>query len=381
MAKSAGRNAGRGVDGLLAGRSYCQEAPASVVVQAEPGPPGWKAFAFVGRCKLGSLRIRAMRVLILAVAAVLSSLQLSGQTLREFLTQYEVPTSSVPAAALNQKIVPGTVSQSSRWFVVSWSFPGAAVRTWPLHLIRLDRKTSATNAGELRLRSDDVCAGSLVDITLVDDFVLVATHITPSAECLLVLDGSLRLRQTLYGFGPKEVEPGHIVLIESMVHFAAVHPERLQLVDLANGKISELYPPKDDALRAQLAARNEAGMPARELCAQNNDPCDPKLFDETLGPFATDGRGRFAMLVDQEADHVTASGGDQTIAKQSVLYLYQHTGAGWAWCESPLTEAEVDQFRTQGSRFELDDVGGRCQPTRPVVPDMTGAEMNPFAHP
>jgi hypothetical protein len=314
-----------------------------------------------------------MRIHLLAVAILACAVPVSGQTLREFLTQYEIPTASVPGAVLSQNIVPGTISRSSRWVVASWALPGAALRTWPLHLIRMDRQTRATRAGELRLRTDDVCAGSLVDVTLVDDFVLVATDINPSAQCLLVLDLSLHLRQTLYGFEPQEVEPGHIVLVESMIHFAPVHPERLQLVELTTGQISELYPAKDDPLRAQMASRNEAGMPPDAVCKQNNDPCDPKLFDETLGPFATDGRGRFAMLVDHEADHVTASGEDQTTAKQRVLYLYQHTGTGWAWCESPLTDAEFDQFTAPGSEFVLDQVSGRCQPTRPVVPDMTGA--------
>jgi len=316
-----------------------------------------------------------MRWRSLAVTAFLfCSVGLRAQTLREFLTQYKIPASSVPSAALTQNIVPGAITQSPRWLVVSWSLPGAALRTWPLHLVRMDRKTRATKSGELRLGADDNCAGSLPDITLADDFVLVATHINPSAQCLLVLDSTLRLRQTLDGFEPTEVEPGRVVLIESMVHFSAVHPERLQFADLASGQTSELYPPKDDALRAELAKRNEAAMPAHEVCAQNNDPCDPKQFDETLGPFATDGRGRFAMLVDQEADHVTASGEDQAIAKQSAVYLYQHAAAGWRWCESRLTPAEVEQFRGPDSHFSLDQVAGRCQPSRPVVPENTGAD-------
>ncbi|HVU00060.1 MAG TPA: hypothetical protein VHE33_21355, partial [Acidobacteriaceae bacterium] len=312
---------------------------------------------------------------------VLCSVSLRAQTLREFLTEYKIPTSSVPGPALSQHIVPGAIAQSSRYAFVSWSLPGAALRTWPLHLVRMNRQTRATKTGELRLKTDDVCAGPLVDIRLVEDFVLVATDINPSAQCLLVLDPSLRLRQTLYGFEPQEVEPGRIVMIESMIHFAAVHPERLQFVDLATGQTSELYPPKDDALRAELAKRNEAGMPAHAICEQNNDPCDPKLFDETLGPFATNGRGRFAMLADQEADHVTASGEDQTIARQSVVYLYQRAGAGWNWCESRLTPVEANQFKGPGSHFAFDQVEGRCQPTRPVVPDETGAATNQFSKP
>lgn len=323
-----------------------------------------------------------MRVFLVAVAAVLfGGAPLSGQTLREFLAEYRIPTSSVPSTALGQKVLPGTIAQSPRWLVVSWSLPGAAMRTWPLHLIRMNRQTGVAQAGELRLNGSDACAGSLVGITLVDDFVLVETHVNPSAECVLVLDPSLRLRLTLHGFEPRAVEPGRIVLIESMLRSAAVHPERLQWVDLASGKMSELYPPKDDPFRTQIMERSQARMPAREVCAQNNDPCDPKLFDETLGPFATDGHGRFAMVVDQESDHGTSGGQDQTIAKQSALYLFEHRDAGWFWCESQLSEADLNQFTGPGSHFAFDQVADRCQPRQLVVPDMPAAATNPFAQP
>jgi hypothetical protein len=87
------------------------------------------------------------------------------------------------------------------------------------------------------------------------------------------------------------------------------------------------------------------------------------------------------MLADQEADHVMASGEDQTIARQSVVYLYQRAGTGWKWCESRLTPVEANQFKVPGSHFALDQVSGRCEPTQSVVPDATGAEMNPFSNP
>ncbi len=84
--------------------------------------------------------------------------------------------------------------------------------------------------------------GSFESIYLIGEFTLVSTSVSPSAECMFVFNKELRPLQTLFGFGPVEVEPHQIVFIEYMIHFAPVHPERLQLADLLTGKTAELYP-------------------------------------------------------------------------------------------------------------------------------------------
>lgn len=316
----------------------------------------------------------------IAVAALFAcSIPLRPETLQEFLNAHGISTRSLSSADLAQVVVPAGFAESPQWSVAAWSLPGTAVGTWPLHLIRVDRESGATVHGDIQIAADDACAGSLVDVQLVGQFTLLSTNISPSAECLLVVDASLRLRHTLYGFGAEEVEPGRIVLIEDMVHFAAVHPERMQLADLATGKTTELYPPKDDALRTQLARRNAAAMPSREVCVRMNDPCEANLFDETIGPLATDHQGRFALVVEQEAEHPLRDGEPpKTTAEQWVVYIYQHRGPRWTWCESPLTEVEGLALWNRHSNFSFNDVAGHCEPARPLVPDLTSGEMNPF---
>ena len=274
-----------------------------------------------------------IRRLVLA-ALIARNVPLRAETLQEFLRTHGIPTSSVPGYALSQTVLPGPFAQSAGLAVAAWSLPGSMAGTWPLHLIRLDKLSGATTDGKVRLRADDICAGALLDIQLVAGFALLQTHINPSAGCLLVVDPALRLRHTFYGFAPEEVELGRVVLTENMIHFAPVHPERLQVADLASGETRELYPLKDDPLRAQLARQNAASMPSAEVCARMNDPCQPGLFDETIVALASNNRGRFAIVVDQEAEHrIVDEAPTKTVAEQSVLYIYQRAAAGWTWCE------------------------------------------------
>lgn len=309
-----------------------------------------------------------MRIRHLVVVALLAcSMPLHAATLRELLKAHGISTSSVPAYALSQSAPTDRFAQSNGSVVVAWSLPGSAAGTWPLHLIRKDRKSGLTTVGEVRLATEDICAGALNGIQLIGEFLLLETHITPSASCALVVDRSLQLRHELYGFGAREVEPGRILLVENMIHFAAVHPERLEIADLASGQTAELYPLENDPLRATLVRGHAAHMPAAEVCARMNDPCSPELFDESIFVLATDQSGYFAMAVKQEAVHrFVEEAPAKTVAVQSVLYIYRHAAAGWAWCESPLDAQEA--VRLSSSELSLDEMKGRCEPTVPVVP-------------
>ncbi|MGC2635845.1 MAG: hypothetical protein WA294_01615 [Acidobacteriaceae bacterium] len=322
-----------------------------------------------------------MRFRHLVIAGLMTrSGVLQAENLGQFLAAQGIPTTSLPASALTQAVVPGSVAKSDRWVVATWLIPlSGGGEVWPIHLIRMDRQSGATTAVELQLPPGDVCAGAPWGIDLISGFVLLETDISPSAACLLVLDPSLSLRHTLYGFEPHEVEPGRIVLTEDMIHFAAVQPERLQFADLASRQTQELYPSRNDPLRAQVARRNAAGMPAPDVCARMDDPCKADLFNETIAALATDHHGRFAMVVNQDASHALAEGqAPLTVANQSVLYLYQYDTAGWAWCESLLTPEDGAGLLSSPRSPSLEEAWGRCRPARPVIPDITTAHINPF---
>ena len=197
-----------------------------------------------------------------------------------------------------------------------------------------------------------------------------------------MLDGRLAQKTTLYGFSPKLVAPNQVVLIEDMIHFSPVHPERLQLADLKQGTTTELYPPQQDVMRAKLARENAAHMPTRDVCMKMNDPCDLHLFDEEILGIATGDGGHFALIVNQSASHAILRGEPPvTVASQSALYIYAPSDHGWAYCETEMSNEEAT-MRTQASMtrsWQFNDTAERCTPSLPVLPDMSTSVMNPFS--
>jgi hypothetical protein len=287
----------------------------------------------------------------------------------------QVPIVSFPPAELIKEGTASIALGEGPQIVLAFSDPGGL---GSLQLIRFNKATGALFQTHLKRDKTDVCSGSVLELHLVGNFTLVSTHISPSAECLLVLDAKFELLQTLYGFRPRQVAPNQIVLIEDMIHFAPVHPERLQLGDLSRRTTLELYPPAGDVLREQFSQQHAKHMPPPQTCQRMNDPCSPALFDEDIRTIFADGNGRFALLVDQSASHVTLE--DQQadlVLSQTVLYVYQRAQSGWLYCEEKLDNSEAVQLASLLAR-SAQTVASRCMPHLPVVPDMSTAAQNPF---
>ena len=97
----------------------------------------------------------------------------------------------------------------------------------PLRLLRYDKMTGKWDTAEFSDIETEAgpglqapCLGSAVGITAAGDMLYVGLHLSPSAECLLVLSHDLKLKKTLYGWPVASFSSGGIVLQKSMVHFA-----------------------------------------------------------------------------------------------------------------------------------------------------------------
>lgn len=317
-----------------------------------------------------------MLLLLLFATGSLSS----AATLQDLLDQQGVPRDSFSKDELSAAVDGAAKSDDGR-VVIAYGqvdrLTGSAL-VGPISVLQFDKASRAVLRKQIPQDQTSHCGGAPGDVSFVDEFILVQTHINPSAGCILALDESLALQKTLYGFAPVRVAPGQIVLIEDMIHFAPVHPERLQLVDLHRWTDSELYPPKGDPTRKNLAAQNAAKMPPQAVCMANNESCDPADFDETIRELASDGQGRFAFVALQEASHAPKEGEDkEPVASQSVLYVYQRQGAGWRYCQQELPDPEVDAV-SQQLRSAFDKVSSRCIPRRVVFPDLKTQKYNPF---
>lgn len=319
---------------------------------------------------------RCLKVIFLLFFLQVTAFSATAEELKELLASGGIPPTSFAPPELVAPVQGYAVEGDGRVVLAYRGLKGELL-TGPTKLIRYDQSSGRVLRAELPLPEDDVCSGSVEEMKLVREFALLTVSISPSAACLIVVGDDLKLRKVLYGFNPIEVEPGRVVIIENMIHFAPVHPERLQLADLGSGKTWELYPPKDDLLRAELAAEHAKHMPSQEICTRMNDSCKPGEFDEDIRALGTDGKGRFAFLVPQSASHAVKEGEPpETVASQAVLYVYQRDGDGWLYCENKVDKSHIEGL-SRLLRFNFDSVAKRCQPKLTVIPDTSTMSYNP----
>ena len=321
---------------------------------------------------------RFHRALLFTAIVCPAALFAQTQTLGQLLEQHRVPAASFPADELSTP-VSGVSQEDPARLVIAYTrmHPDRSPFGRP-YALRFEKSTGAVEHRELQMSEDDVCNSALEDLAFVDSFSIVSVHVSPDAGCLLVVDSKLLLRTILYGFDATRIAPNQIVLIESMIHFSAAHPERLQFADLTTGKTEELYPAKGDALRDKLITLHEQRLPSQSTCAVFNDPCEPEVFDEDIGSVGTNGKGKLAFVATQEPAHRLKEGEPAvTVASQTVLYVYEKRSDGWFYCERELDKAAAEELDKKLSSA-FNDVASRCSPDLAVVPDMSTAQFNPF---
>ncbi len=318
-----------------------------------------------------------MRILTLIVALLLA-VSSRAETLREFLKANAIPENSFSKSELLQEVNGAAGTEDGLVVAVYVRVKGEELTGNPI-VVRYDRNSAAIQRAEVKPEDEDMCCGSPDDLMLLHDFAIISFHINPDAETMLVVGKDLKLVTTLYGFDVREIAPGQVVFIENMVHFAAVHPERLELADLRDGTTKELYPPKGDGLRAAFARDHAKHMPSKATCEKMDDPCTPELYDEAIDFIDAAGRGWFAFTVHRDALHATASAQPpESVVSEAALYRYAWNGKDWLYCEEKLTEDEAKALSLQPGQAGGSATAGRCTPLLPVTADSTNSDYSPF---
>ena len=312
------------------------------------------------------------------IAALVLALPSCAETLREFLQANAIPAKSFSKAELDEEVNGAAGSRNQSVMAVYVRIQGDAVAGDP-RLVRFDKDSGAVERAEIKPEDENMCCGSPDDISLIGDFAVLSFHINPSAETMLVVGKDLKLVTTLYGFGVREVAPGQVVFVENMVHFAPVHPERLEFADLGSGKTMELYPPKGDALRTAFAREHAQHMPPKATCEKMDDPCKADDYDESIDFVDADGHGSFAFTVHRDALHAMASEQPpESVASEAALYRYAWNGQAWLYCEAKLTEDEAKALTPLPGNAGGPATRGRCTPSLVVTPDLSNADDSPF---
>jgi hypothetical protein len=231
----------------------------------------------------------------------------------------------------------------------------------------------------LHVDEDAECCGAPDGFSFVDDYLLLSFHYNPSASSVVVLDQRLKMVELFYGFDILRVAPNQIVVAEDMMHFAPIHPERLQYIDLNTGASLEIYPLTNDALRNRFV--DDYPKRAPEVCNRTPELCGNGDFDEGCSYLGGDGQGKFSFECDRSASYQTKEGEDSVdYASDSAIYIFAHGPSGWIHCEQLISGDEANALEKLKGRG-YDKVKARCVPNLPVIPDMSTSEFSPFPKP
>lgn len=311
------------------------------------------------------------------LAVLLLGAHSQAETLREFLAKAATSPKAFSRAELDEEVT-GLTLKHENWLYAAYLNPKTETVSGYPHLLRFNASTGAMLRDTVPAADRMEMLGSFEEMRFLDKYLLVTMLVSPSAGITFVVTPDLTPVTTIDTFAAHRIAQDRAVYIENMIHFAPAHPERLAFIELRTGNKTELFPPKDDPLRAAFARENCRHLPPADVCQANNDPCRPGLYDETISFLGSDGHGAFGLAVQRDAEHArTANGETQNVATDAALYLYAPSGDRWVYCEQPLSLAEV-QALAASHNDSHEKVKDRCAPRLRVEPDLSNADFSSF---
>ena len=240
--------------------------------------------------------------LMCAILFVLVSGQTSavaGNTLRDVLKGSGLPTTGRTAADLDRKITSYATFDAPEEFVIGY-YPddgsGLLGETLYVDLYRKLQSQWVTRRFGRNAEGGDnqsLFSGSVIGIAKSGDYILLNTHLNPSASLTLVVDKDLNYRDTIFGWAVAIFPDGLVAYQHSEVHFAPTHYVEMSVYDPRSKKRWQIYPRKPyQPVRQQHVEKVRAAYQKRgeEWFKKNNHHMNPELFDTFLqGEVAADG--------------------------------------------------------------------------------------------
>jgi len=257
-----------------------------------------------------------------------------GKTLRQVLTEEQVPADAGKLHNLGKRITSGAeLKDASQFAIAYYLHDPSELLNPPLFIDLYDRRTGQWRGGSIETatahwRDMDVnCLGSVWGIKASSDLLFLDTNINPSAGCVLILSHELQLRGSLCGWLLGQIGQNELIYERSQVHFAPVHPVEIAIYDLRSKRDLTIFPPKAPAAirQARIEQLKEFYKTRAQWCRENNDPCDPEQFDSELeGNVAVDDREKsLAFIISYEQIQVF-QGEQKPSGPKQVVYIYRN---------------------------------------------------------
>jgi hypothetical protein len=278
---------------------------------------------------------RLLAIFVFAAAGLTAILPVGAraETLRAAISKFSEPPDARSLVNLDREITSYSALDTEDVFAIAYYLQGHSPGLEePLFVDRYDRKArqwrSATFSREQRGAGGSDCFGSLLDFSAAADSFLLTTHLSPSAECTLVLSTDLALRASLYGWPVATLADGSVVYHRSEIHFAPAHPAEIAIYNRKTGRSYTIYPSKPyQAVRQAEIAKLKAFFDAHEdWCNQHNHPCDPEWFDNALdGPVVVNHQtDSLAFVIDYGSDAGDPGAPPVTVGHRKVVYVYRY---------------------------------------------------------
>ena len=277
---------------------------------------------------------------------------LNAETLRDVIAKSEQAPNVTSLRNLDRAVLGSSVFTDDRWYVVAYYLDeNVSASEAILHIDRLDRRTQKWINAEIpasQRRAGEVdCLGFGIALDSSPIGFLVSTHLSPSAECLLVLTTDLQVRAGLYGWQLAMFRDGSILYHRSQIHFASAHPLEIGLYDIKTGRDTTIFPRKPyQTIRLAEIARLRDFFAANDLwCNVHNHPCDPEWFDNALnGEVAVNEQAALVFVVDYGTDSQDSDAPPVTVGHRKAVYVYRH-----------VRDASAIEYR----ELSLEEVAGR----------------------
>jgi hypothetical protein len=260
--------------------------------------------------------------------------QNKAQTLGEVVAAQHIPVDEASLPNLDKRITSAAELNESGEFVIAYYVHDATNRLFPpMYVDRYDKNGGKWQSGKIDEAAteaknvDTPCLGSVLGMHRFGDYLLVDTHINPSAGCTLILDRKLELKGGLFGWYLAGLGKSGILYHRSGIHFAAVHSAEISLYDLATGNDTTIFPPKlDPVIRAQIAKKiSEFGAAHQDWCQEHNDPCAPDEIESALiGDIAVNAESDALAFVTSYENGNATEGVRKPDGPKEVVYVYRH---------------------------------------------------------
>ena len=248
---------------------------------------------------LAELTVLVVATTLFTTPELCSAQRYEWPTLAEVLRQNSIPIPPPDVDTAMTVTSFGVVNEPSQFAIASYRDSGSDALTPPLYVLRFDKSAQqwhcrefdegevkapfTTGLAQAQKPRMVGCFGS-ASISAVADSLLVSTHISPSAECTMVLGPELKLVSAFSGW--KVASLGSEIVVErSEVHFVPTHPLRLAVLDVATGRERDLFPPVDAGFRKQLQ-KQLAALRDYKWCREKNASCDPGQMSTELDKIA-----------------------------------------------------------------------------------------------